>query len=174
MGALLGAVVLSMGTVGIVAGGMIAGRLLRRGVKDATLRTALFGMALSIPFLIAAPLVGSVALSVALFAPAILLSSVLVSLGTSTIQLVTPNEMRGQVSALGLMLTTVLGSVLGPSLVALCSDHLFADERRIGESLALVCGTMAVCSTVALALALRPLREAVEAADRWSTVDDRV
>jgi MFS family permease len=174
VGALLGAVVLSMSTVGILAGGMIASRLLRRGVKDATLRTALIGMALSIPFLIAAPLVDSVSLSLLLFAPAILLSSILVSLGTSTIQLVTPNEMRGQVSALGLMLTTVLGSVLGPSLVALCSDYVFEDEGRIGDSLALVCGTMAVCSTMALALALRPLREAVESANRWSAVGDRV
>ncbi|MEO8279419.1 MAG: MFS transporter [Ideonella sp.] len=108
VGSMLGAVVLSMSTVGIVAGGMISGRLLRRKMKDATLRTALVGMALAVPLLVAAPLMHSVALSMVLFAPAILLSSIFVSLGTSTIQLVTPNEMRGQVSALFLMLTTVL------------------------------------------------------------------
>ncbi len=174
VGSLLGAVILTMSTIGIVAGGMISGRLLRQGMKDATLRTALVGMALAVPLLIAAPLVNSVTLSVVLFAPAILLSSIFVSLGTSTIQLVTPNEMRGQVSALGLMLTTVLGSILGPSLVALCSDFLFADEQGIGYSLALVCGVMGLCSTAALALALRPLREAVDAANDWSESEDRV
>lgn len=174
VGALLGAVVLSMSAVGIVAGGLISGRLLRQGKKDATLRTALIGMALAVPLLVAAPLMNSAMLSVALFAPAILLSSIFVSLGTSTIQLVTPNEMRGQVSALGLMLTTVLGSVLGPSLVALCSDIVFADEKSIGYSLALVCGVMGLCSTAALALALRPLREAVVAANDWSEREDRV
>ncbi|WP_418320883.1 spinster family MFS transporter [Piscinibacter sakaiensis] len=174
VGALLGAVILTMSTVGIVAGGMISSRLLRLGIKDATLRTSLIGMALAVPLLIAAPLMNSVMLSVALFAPAILLSSIFISLGTSTIQLVTPNEMRGQVSALGLMLTTVLGSVLGPSLVALCSDHLFADEKSIGLSLSLVCGAMGLCATIALALALRPLREAVTAANAWSSSDDTV
>ncbi len=174
VGALLGAVILSMSTVGIVAGGMISGRLLKQGMKDATLRTALVGMALAVPLLIAAPLVNSVALSVLLFAPAILLSSIFVSLGTSTIQLVTPNEMRGQVSALGLMLTTVLGSVLGPSLVALGTDYVFADELSIGHSLALVCAVMGLCSTAALALALRPLRAAVNAANDWSASEDRV
>ena len=174
VGAMLGAVVLTMSTVGIVAGGMISGRLLRRGMKDATLRTAVGrnGVGCSAAGRCAAG--EQRHLSVALFAPAILLSSIFVSLGTSTIQLVTPNEMRGQVSALGLMLTTVLGSVLGPSLVALCSDYVFADEGSIGHSLALVCGVMGLCSTAALALALRPLREAVSAANNWSASEDRV
>jgi hypothetical protein len=72
------------------------------------------------------------------------------------------------------MLTTVLGSVLGPSLVALCSDHLFTEERSMGFSLALVCGVMGLCSTAALAFALRPLREAVIATNDWTAREEQV
>ncbi|MEO8279420.1 MAG: hypothetical protein ABI564_06985 [Ideonella sp.] len=56
----------------------------------------------------------------------------------------------------------------------MCSDFVFADERSLGYSLALVCGTMGLCSTIALALALRPLRDAVNAANDWSANEDRV
>ncbi|MEW6707860.1 MAG: MFS transporter [Pseudomonadota bacterium] len=122
VGASVGLVVLATSALGILAGGVVSAWLLRRGMQDATLRTSMLGMALALPFLVCAPEVHSRLLSLALFAPAIFFASIFVSLGTSTIQLVTPNEMRAQVSALGLMLTTVLGSVLGPSLVAACTD----------------------------------------------------
>jgi MFS family permease len=173
VGTLLGAIILSMSTLGIFGGGWLASIFLRRGQRDATLSTAMWTMAAAIPFLIAAPLLPTPALSMVAYAPAILLSSVFISLGTSTIQLVTPNEMRGQVSALGLMLTTVVGSILGPSLVAACTDYLFADEKMVGVSLALVCGTVAPVSVLALAWSLRPLRAAAEQAEGWAAPDDK-
>jgi len=168
VGAMLGALVLSMSVLGILSGGYVSGKLLKQGMKDATLRTAMVGMALALPFLVAAPLMPTVAASLAVFAPAILFSSVFVSLGTSTIQLVTPNEMRGQVSALGLMLTTVVGSILGPSLVAACTDYVFADDRCVGYSMALVCGGMGLLAVLALAISLKPLREAQALAAPWA------
>jgi MFS family permease len=173
VGTLLGAIILSMSTLGIFGGGWLASVLLRRGQRDATLSTAMWTMAAAIPFLIAAPLLPTPALSMIAYAPAILLSSVFISLGTSTIQLVTPNEMRGQVSALGLMLTTVVGSILGPSLVAACTDYLFADGKMVGVSLALVCGIVAPVSVLALAWSLKPLRTAAEQAEGWAAPDDR-
>lgn len=173
VGTLLGAIILSMSTLGIFGGGWLASIFLRRGQRDATLRTAMWTMAAAIPFLIAAPLMPTPALSMLAYAPAILLSSVFISLGTSTIQLVTPNEMRGQVSALGLMLTTVVGSVLGPSLVAACTDYLFADEKMVGVSLALVCGIVAPISAATLAWSLKPLRTAAEQAESWAAPDER-
>lgn len=167
LGPILGALVLSMSSAGIVGGGYVASILLKRGMTDATLRTAMVGMFVASPLLVAAPLMPTMALSIAAFAPAVLFSSVFVSLGISTIQLVTPNEMRGQLTALGLMLTTVVGSILGPSLVAACTDYVFASDEKVGYSLALVCGAMSLGASAALALSLRPLREAMaEAAAR--------
>ncbi|GIX23250.1 MAG: MFS transporter [Caldimonas sp.] len=167
IGPLLGALILSLSPLGIVTGGWWAGLQLRRGQRDATLRTAAWSLAAATPFLVATPLLPSATASLLAFGPGLFLSSMFISLGTSTIQLVTPNEMRGQISALGLMLTTVLGSVLGPSLVAACTDFVFADERRIGHALALTFAlALPVCVT-ALVLSLRPLREAALVAESW-------
>lgn len=168
IGPVLGAMILGLSTLGIVAGGWWAGLLLRRGQRDATLRTAAWSLAAATPFLVATPLLPTPTASLLAFGPGLFLSSIFVSLGTSTIQLVTPNELRGQVSALGLMLTTVLGSVLGPSLVAACTDFVFADEQRIGHSLALTFAVALPVSVAALAMSLRPLREAALLAEAWA------
>lgn len=168
IGPVLGAMILVLSTLGIFCGGWIASALLRRGHRDATLRTAAWSLAASLPFLVAAPLLPTPAAALLAFGPGLFLSSIFISLGTSTIQLVTPNEMRGQVSALGLMLTTVAGSVLGPSLVAAGTDFLFADEARIGHAIALTCAVALPLAVAALAWSLAPLREAARLAEGWS------
>jgi MFS family permease len=168
IGPVLGAMILGLSTAGIFSGGWLASVLLRRGMRDATLRTACWSLAASTPFLVAAPLLPTPSASLMAFAPGLFLSSIFVSLGTSTIQLVTPNEMRGQVSALGLMLTTVLGSVLGPSVVAAGTDFVFADEARIGHAIALTCGLALPLAVAALAWSLPALRDASRQAETWS------
>jgi MFS family permease len=51
---------------------------------------------------------------------------------------VTPNRLRAQAAALYLFAVNILGLGLGPLIVALITDFLFADESALRYSLAIV------------------------------------
>jgi MFS family permease len=166
-GAAVGAMILVLSTIGIFGGGWVASWLARRGRSDATFRTALWAAALSVPFSVAAPLMPTPGLSMLFFGPAFVFGSAYVSLGPSTIQMVTPNQMRGQVSAISLMLTNLLGGVLGPAMVAFATDRIFGNPAAVGQSLALVAAVLGPLAVCTVAWGLAPLRRAEEAARTW-------
>jgi MFS family permease len=159
--------ILVLSTLGIFGGGWVASWFAHRGRSDATLRTGMWAAALSIPFSVAAPLMPTPGMAMLMFGPAFVFGSAYVSLGPSTIQMVTPNEMRGQVSAISLMLTNLLGGVLGPAAVAFATDRVFGDPALVGRSLALVAALLGPLAVLLIAWGLKPLRLAEEAARRW-------
>jgi MFS family permease len=53
----------------------------------------------------------------------------------AAIQIVTPNEMRGQISALYLFSISVVGGGFGPTAIALITDKVFRDESMLRYAL---------------------------------------
>ena len=51
---------------------------------------------------------------------------------------VTPNQLRGQVYAVLLMVMTLAGTTFGPTLVAIITDYVFRNEMMIGYSMFIV------------------------------------
>ncbi len=49
-----------------------------------------------------------------------------------------PNDMRGFSVSLLSLFGTMIGGVLGPLLVALCTEHVFANDRMVGQSILIV------------------------------------
>lgn len=133
-----GVIVMTLGTMGIFAGGWVvarAGENVSNAVVLATARNAL----LFIPFF--ALLLG--------FAPVPWVRIVGIAgisflggfpsgLAAVAIYHITPNQFRGQVTAMYLMSGTLVGFGVGVTLVAAITDYLFRDERAIGMSLGLV------------------------------------
>jgi MFS family permease len=68
---------------------------------------------------------------------------------TALLQLMTPNRMRGQVSSIYLFLINIVGLGLGPTLVALGNDYIFARPDAVGRSLSLV-GVVGLVSSLLL------------------------
>jgi hypothetical protein len=66
----------------------------------------------------------------------------------AAVQLITPNQMRAQVSALLLFMTNLFGLALGPSAVAAITDFAFADDQALKYSLAVL--PVIVCPLAAL------------------------
>ena len=64
--------------------------------------------------------------------------------------MITPNEMRGQVSAVYLFTINLVGIGLGPFLVGAATDSLFYDPTAVGSSIALVAGSAAPLAAAAL------------------------
>jgi hypothetical protein len=55
------------------------------------------------------------------------------------LQAVTPNEMRGVIAGIYVVIVNLFGLALGPTSVALVTDYVFADAGAVGASMAVVC-----------------------------------
>ena len=85
---------------------------------------------------------------------------------SASLQVITPNEMRGRVTALYLFIANVLGTGLGPTAIATLTDVVFHDEAKLRYSLVLA----ALFGWVPAACywyARRHYREAVIRAKDW-------
>lgn len=151
--------------IALVAGAFLSERLARLGHADANMRIVLWANIGSIPLGIISPLMPTfeMALAVSLMSTFLIIASAPSLL--AAMQVVTPNELRGQVNALYLFTLSVLGQGLGPTVVALLTDYVFradADLRYAMVSVAAVAGPIALWLTW---LGLRAYREAVANAE---------
>jgi MFS family permease len=69
--------------------------------------------------------------------------------GNAALQLITPNQMRGQVNALFLFVLNVVGFGIGPTFIALFTDFLFQNEADLRYSMSLCA---AILSPIAIAI----------------------
>jgi MFS family permease len=157
-GVAFGLIVLTSGTAGAFAGGWLTDLLARRGYLDAPLRVAAFGFVGCGFFGGLAPLMPSAEATLALLAPAILLSNIPYACAGTSIQLITPNRARAQVTALYITLITLVGLGVGPTVVGLMTDYVFQNPNDLHYSLAIVVSVPAPIMFTLLALAWRPYR----------------
>ncbi len=62
----------------------------------------------------------------------------LVALKPTAMQLITPNRMRGQVAAIALLSSNLIGYGTGATAIALVTDYIFRDSLAVGHSIMLV------------------------------------
>ncbi len=137
-----GLLLLFFGASGAIAGGWFADYLRQRGFNHAPVLASIIMAALSFPCATAMGLVDDPWIAFILLMPATFLPSSMVALSATTIQLMTPNRMRAQLTALYLLAIALLGTGFGPLAVALCTQYIFADDLAVGHSIALVSGTL--------------------------------
>ncbi|WP_194744404.1 spinster family MFS transporter [Thermaurantiacus tibetensis] len=153
-----GLVTLLLAPLGALAAGRLCDMLAARGVTDAPLRVAAFGYLGTGLFGGLAPLMPSGELALAMFAPSVFLGTMPYPMAATALQLATPNELRGQVSALYMLVINTVGLGLGPVIVGALSDQLFTGPDGVRYGLALVNAACAPLAMAALLLALRPYR----------------
>lgn len=148
---------------GAILGSLLAERWMKKGIHDANLRVSLIAFALSMPLLGISPLMPTGAMSVALVGIAFFISAFMFGPQNAAIQMVTPNRMRGQVTALVLFGFNVLGYGLGPTVLALITDYIYKDENQIHLAMATCYAMISPIAFGILCLALKPYRERVKA-----------
>ncbi len=159
-----GILVIVLGVLGIITGGRLADRLLRRGYTDAKMRVCLIAALSVAVFTLIYPLMPTGGWAMVFFAPVMFFTAFPMGAAAAAIQEVTPSEMRAQASSLYLFVANILGLGLGPTAVALFTDYVFHRDSALGYSLVIVC-TLAVLGAAALFWAtLRPYRAMVAAA----------
>jgi MFS family permease len=158
-GVAFGLIILTFGTVGAFLGGWLTDVLARRGHLDAPLRVAAFGFVGCGIFGGLAPLMPTAEGALALLAPALLLSNIPYACAGTSIQLITPNRARGQVTALYITLITLVGLGVGPTVVGLMTDYVFQNPNDVRYSLAIMVSVPTPIMFTLLALAWRPYRK---------------
>ncbi|VVP79073.1 Putative sialic acid transporter [Pseudomonas fluorescens] len=137
-GYMLGTVLLLANTAGVLFGGWLTDLLAKRGHQDAAMRTGVIGaIGMAVPAVLF-PQVDSLWLSVTLLVPAMFFASFPMPASTAAMQILAPNQVRAQVSAVFLLISNLLGLGLGTTLVALLTDRYFGSPAAVGSSMSLV------------------------------------
>jgi MFS family permease len=156
VGLAFGSVTLLVAPWALMAGGMLAERLARRGYHDANLRVQLLATCLWLPGAVAMPLMPTPAAALTAFAVSLFFAMMAPGPQNAALQSVTPNRMRGQITALFLFVFNIVGFGFGATVIALITDYVFHDDARVGSALALATAVLGPLSAWALALGLKP------------------
>ncbi|MBO9604235.1 MAG: MFS transporter [Novosphingobium sp.] len=133
----------------------------KRGHADTNMRVMAIGLTIAMPFAILAPLMPSPWLALALFAtgPAIMLIAA-PSLNTA-LQIITPNAMRGQMTAIYLFLVLALSQGLGPTWMAFLTEHVFGEEKLLRYAIATSAAILFPATAISYWVGLKPYRERI-------------
>jgi MFS family permease len=154
----LGLITLIFGCLGLYVGGALSERWQRRGITDAPLRVAIPSAIGAGVFLPLAMLMPAPWFSLALIGPGFFFLVLPMGTAGAALQLIFPNQVRAQVSALCLFILNLGGLSLGPLLPGVFTDYLFKDPKMVGASLALTIAISAALMLLIICMTLRPYR----------------
>jgi MFS family permease len=145
-GTLQGLLTMTIGVLGALAGGWLTDRWVSRGRVDAPLLVAIIAACGMILTAGAYPLVPSAAVAAWLLAPVNVFAAMPWGAANAAVAEALPTHLRGQGTALYLLVVNLFAGVVGPTSVALMTDRVFANPFAIRYSLAIctVCGMIAV------------------------------
>ncbi len=166
-GIVYGAIVMVFATLGVVAGGWVADKMVARGRRDATMRIGLIVAVAWFPFGLLYPIVADASLAAALLVPSVFLASAPFGVAPAAIQQIMPNEMRGQASAIYLFVVNLIGLGVGPTAVAMTTDYVFRDDNAVNYSLLIVCSIAHVVSALLLWAGLKPFVQSLDRLKQW-------
>jgi MFS family permease len=161
IGLALGLIFLGPACLGQWVGAAVTDRRYAAGKLDAPFQTGLVCAVLLIPFAALITLAPTASVSLAALAVSVFLVCASVGHQATVATLISPNRLRGQVSAFYILIQGVIGAAVVPLAVALISDHVLHDSSKIGVAMAIVGVVGAVIGAVVLALGLKPLRLAL-------------
>jgi MFS family permease len=156
-----------LGVVGAIVGGWVMAALQKRGRADAPLiLTLVHALAVCISGTAMAVTANPV-LALALYAPYSLSSTWSYSAALTGLNQLTPNQLRGQVTAFYTLATGLVSLTLGGASVGLLSDHVFHGPRGLSHSLACVFAFSGVTSLIVLLIGRASYRAIAGNARAW-------
>jgi MFS family permease len=156
-GSALGPVVL----IGGILGPVVASFLVAKPTEDRLINRMTW-------IVVVAGIVTAISVSLLPFAPSrwaammvvtisILSASTVAPMVVSPIQLMVPNRLRARTQAIASFVFTVVAGGVGPTLIGITTDRLFADEAMLGSSIALVCAISSVLGVLSIFVSRRAL-----------------
>ncbi|MBT8077800.1 MAG: MFS transporter [Gammaproteobacteria bacterium] len=165
IGLAYGVIMFVLGTAGVYSGGFVADWLEQRGRKDAILRAACYSGIVAVPFAVATPLMPTAELALIGLAITSFLLAFPQGLPAAALQVITPNPLRAQMTALYFLVGNLIALGFGPTLVALVTDYGFGDPMKLRYSMSVVSATMIPLGAFLAYLSLKPYRASRARAD---------
>ena len=137
-GYMLGTVMLVANTLGVFCAGWLNDWFIQKGRKDSPMITGVIGIVGLIIPMIAFTQVSELWLSVTLLVPAMFFASFPMPVSTTAMQMLAPNQLRAQISAVFLLISNLVAVGIGTTLVALITDKIFGNPLMVGMSLSIV------------------------------------
>jgi MFS family permease len=157
-GLTLGVISLATGLLGAYLGGALCDRWQRGGKADAPLRVGVLATACAGIFFSLALVTPALNFQLALLVPAFFFLAMPIGSSYASLQLILPNQVRGQIGALQVFTLNLIGLILGPFLPGFFNDYVFRDPQLVGRSLAITVGTASLLSALLFYATRRPYR----------------
>ncbi len=148
-GTLQGVLTFTIGPLGVMLGGRLTDAWAKRGHLDAPLRVGMLGALGMLIFAGLYPLMPSSMVAAAMLVPVNIFAAMPWGAANAAIAVAMPPRMRGQGSAMYQLVVNLLSGALGPTAVALLTDHVFRDPLALRYSLSL---SSVIGMTLAIAL----------------------
>lgn len=152
------------GIAGTLAWGWFAGMMRDRGHTDSNIRICVIAALTALPFGAIAPLMPTATGSLTLVSVFFFCGAMPYGGAAAAFQEISPNRMRGQVSAIYLFFLNLAGIGLGGTIVALVTAHAFGGDQFVNCGIATVVAIGASSSALLLYRALAPYRRAMSTA----------
>jgi MFS family permease len=137
-GMLQGILTMTVGTLGVLAGGRVADALVRRGISDGPLRVGIIGAGGMLVSATAYPLTDSASIAVAWLVVVNFFAAFPWGAASAAAAELVPSTMRAQGTAFFYLILNLISFALGPWAVAVITDHVFGDKAYLGYSLVVV------------------------------------
>ena len=164
----IGGLGLIVAPLGLLTGSWLAERYAKRGKDDANLRVLQIATLLVLPFSVAFPLAPTPELSLGLWAMNLYCAMIGVGPANAAVQMITPNQMRGQIRAAYQFVFNVVGFGAGPFLVALFTDYVFHDDGALRYSLAAVAAIIGPVAVLLNWIGMKPYAACVVRSRAWT------
>jgi MFS family permease len=164
----IGVLGLIVAPFGLLTGSWLAERYARRGYDDANLRVLQIATVAVIPTSVAFPLMPTPAWSLALWAANFFFAMLGVGPANAAVQMITPNQMRGQIRAAYQFVFNVVGFGAGPFLVAVFTDHVFGYDASLRYSLATVAAIIGPAAALLTWYGMKPYAACVVRSRTWT------
>jgi len=158
-----GILMLSAGSAGLIFAGVVADKWMQSGVADAYVKLIMISMLCMLPCTIALGFVATSTGAVVAMSLAVFFSAFQGGISGGTLQLMTPNRMRGQVMAMFLLVANLIGLGLGPTVLAATTDYVFGADDAIGQAIALCGAVLCPLGAFILWYGMRDIRAEIEA-----------
>ena len=155
IGPYLGCVIFLFGTVGLSLAGVLAGRFIRSGKKTVYIKLMIAAECLVIIPLLLAYAVDEPYWVLGCVGGIVFFTGFPSGLGPAALQWITPNEMRGQVTAVYLFILSLISGTATPAAVGYFTSYFFMDDKAVRSSAVLVGVVAAVLGTCSLLIGLR-------------------
>ena len=157
-GFVLGAMLLVLSPAAVFFGGWAIDYLQKRGHADAPFRVSIGAALAIVPLSLFATTGSDPTLALWLIGPLVFCACISQAAAPTVIQVMVPNEMRAQISAVWMLCMNLISTLMGPTLVGFITVYVLMDDMAVGQSIAIVNTVSAPLAAFILWIGLRQFR----------------